>query len=231
MTKLDFFFDRSFSLRSVQASSVFIAAVCAFCLTLISGLASPTPAHAERSFFGEDGLGAATPPAARFASRSRRADTSATSRPRAKKRVALRRSATRRSAGRPRLTTRVVKTQRTARVASIGPGAVGPSLPSLTGGSVAWQASASCLAGNLRSLIEQVSGYGRVTVNSTCRSRARNRSVGGAGKSWHLTGNAADIRISGNLRAAAAFLRNSVGGFKHYGGGLFHIDNGPKRRF
>lgn len=231
MTKLGFFFDRPFLFRSVQVSSVFIAAVCALGLTLISGVATSTPAHAERSFFSEDGSSAATQPAVRLTSRNRRADTSATSRSRATKRAAVRRSATRRSAGRPRLTARVTKTQRAARVASIGPGAVGPSLPSLTGGSVAWQASASCLAGNLRSLIEQVSGYGRVTVNSTCRSPARNRSVGGAGKSWHLTGNAADIRISGNLRAAAAFLRNSVGGFKHYGGGLFHIDNGPKRRF
>jgi uncharacterized protein YcbK (DUF882 family) len=68
-----------------------------------------------------------------------------------------------------------------------------------------------------------------VTVNSTCRSTARNRAVGGAGHSYHLTGNAADIRIRGNIRAAAVYLRGAAGGFKHYGGGLFHIDTGPHR--
>jgi hypothetical protein len=27
----------------------------------------------------------------------------------------------------------------------------------------------------------------------------------------------------------AAYVRSRVGGFKHYGGGLFHIDTGPRR--
>jgi hypothetical protein len=26
-----------------------------------------------------------------------------------------------------------------------------------------------------------------------------------------------------------AYLRSTVGGLKHYGGGLFHIDTGPRR--
>lgn len=106
---------------------------------------------------------------------------------------------------------------------------------SLSGGSgVRWVAPAGCLNGALRSVVAQVAAnYGHVTVSSTCRSRKRNSSVGGAKKSHHLTGNAVDFRVRGNVRAAYAFLSShgSVGGFKHYGGGLFHIDTGPRRRW
>ena len=112
------------------------------------------------------------------------------------------------------------------------PAPVRPERTSLTGGSVAWRASSGCLAGNLRSVIASAaSSFGPVTVNSTCRSHSHNRAVGGAPKSWHLTGQAADIRVNGNWRSAVAFLRGSVSGFKHYGGGRFHIDNGPSRSF
>ena len=98
------------------------------------------------------------------------------------------------------------------------------------GGGITWIASASCLDSGLRSVLAQVaSRFGSVTVNSTCRSASHNRSVGGASKSWHLTGDAADFRIHGNWGAASSFLRSAAGGFKHYGGGLFHIDTGPKR--
>jgi hypothetical protein len=102
---------------------------------------------------------------------------------------------------------------------------------SLSGG-VSWVASAGCLDGALRSVIYQVAAnYGPVTVNSTCRSKSHNRRVGGAHRSKHLTGDAADFRVRGNVRAAYAFLQShgSVGGIKHYGGGLFHIDNGQRR--
>jgi uncharacterized protein YcbK (DUF882 family) len=68
-------------------------------------------------------------------------------------------------------------------------------------------------------------------VNSTCRGRSRNSRVGGAPRSKHLTGDAADFRIHGNWGAASSFIRGLVGGFKHYGGGLFHIDTGPRRRW
>jgi uncharacterized protein YcbK (DUF882 family) len=98
------------------------------------------------------------------------------------------------------------------------------------GGNVNWIASASCLDGSLKSAIYHVAAnYGSVTVNSTCRSAAHNRRVGGAPRSKHLTGDAADIRIYGNVSGATAYLRSTVGGFKHYGGGLYHIDNGPRR--
>ena len=102
------------------------------------------------------------------------------------------------------------------------------------GGGVSWSASSRCLNGTLRSVIYQVaSRYGSLRVNSTCRSRSRNRRVGGARRSHHLTGNAVDFRVFGNVGAVASFLRShgSIGGYKHYGGGLFHIDTGPRRRW
>lgn len=98
------------------------------------------------------------------------------------------------------------------------------------GGGVIWVARQGCLNGRLRAAIHHVArNYGRVRVNSTCRSRRHNRRVGGASRSYHLTGDAADIRIWGNVRGAARYLRTVVGGYKHYGGGLFHIDTGPRR--
>lgn len=103
---------------------------------------------------------------------------------------------------------------------------------SITGGGVRWVASASCLNGTLRSLVAQVAAsYGSVTVASTCRSKGHNRRVGGARHSHHLTGNAVDFRVHGNVRGAIAFLAGPgrVGGYKHYGGGRFHIDTGPRR--
>ena len=68
-------------------------------------------------------------------------------------------------------------------------------------------------------------------VNSTCRSHGHNARVGGAPKSYHLSGDAADFRVFGNVSATYSFLQSRVGGLKHYGGGLFHIDTGPRRSF
>ncbi|MFY0615025.1 MAG: septal ring lytic transglycosylase RlpA family protein [Hyphomicrobiaceae bacterium] len=106
---------------------------------------------------------------------------------------------------------------------------------SVTGGAsrnIHWLASPNCLAPKLRRVIATVAAhYGKVRVNSTCRSPSHNRRVGGARHSYHLTGDAADIRVRGNWREAQRYLRRSVGGFKHYGGGLFHIDLGRRRRF
>lgn len=102
---------------------------------------------------------------------------------------------------------------------------------SATGGGVRWLASSSCLNGTLISAISQVSSIASVTVNSTCRSRGHNAAVGGAKHSHHLTGDAVDFRVHGNIGAVASLLRSngSLGGVKHYGGGLFHIDTGPRR--
>jgi hypothetical protein len=128
------------------------------------------------------------------------------------------------------------KKQRKVRVASLGGDDQydpRPSRKSLSGGgNVTWAASSGCLNGTLTSIVQDVaSAYGALTVSSTCRDRGHNAAVGGAPKSQHLTGNAVDFRVHGNVSGAMAFLRNhgSVGGFHHYGGGLFHIDTGPKR--
>lgn len=103
--------------------------------------------------------------------------------------------------------------------------------PKVGGGHVSWVASGGCLPGSLRSVIAGASQYGSVTVSSTGRSHASNRAAGGAQHSYHLNCQAADFRVHGNVASAASYLRNhgSVGGFHHYGGGLFHIDTGPKR--
>ena len=105
----------------------------------------------------------------------------------------------------------------------------GPSLSG--GGAVRWVASSSCLTDALHSVVASLASFGTVTVSSTCRSHSHNRRVGGAHKSHHLTGSAVDFRLRGNVRGAMAYLRSSgvVGGLKHYGGGLFHIDTGPRR--
>ncbi len=103
---------------------------------------------------------------------------------------------------------------------------------SLSGGSVRWVASSGCVDGSLKSVIYSVaSNFGPVTVSSTCRSKGHNRAVGGAKRSKHLTGDAIDFRVHGNNRGVYAFLRShgTVGGLKHYGGGLYHIDNGDRR--
>jgi uncharacterized protein YcbK (DUF882 family) len=118
-------------------------------------------------------------------------------------------------------------------LASLGRDAVPTDLDfRLSGGHVRWNASSACLNSTLRRVVGEVAAhFGAVTVNSTCRSHHHNARVGGAKRSRHLSGDAADFRISGNTRAALAFLgaHRSVGGLKHYGGGVFHIDTGPRR--
>jgi hypothetical protein len=142
-------------------------------------------------------------------------------------------------ASRPSLTGREDRKQASrsrpsgVRTASLGSSdAPKRSAPVTGGGSVNWVASSGCLDGSLKSVIySMASRFGSVTVSSTCRSQSRNRAVGGAPRSKHLSGDAADFRVFGNISAAYAALRSngSVGGLKHYGGGLFHIDNGDRR--
>lgn len=121
---------------------------------------------------------------------------------------------------------------RNVRLASLGP-TPSPSLPSGSasgGGGIRWAANSGCLDSRLRAVIAHVAAnFGSVRVSSTCRSHRHNRRVGGARRSYHLTGSAADFRVFGNVKAAMAYLRGTVGGLKHYGGGLFHIDTGPRR--
>jgi hypothetical protein len=99
-------------------------------------------------------------------------------------------------------------------------------------GPIKWVASAHCLASPLRSILAEVAAlFGAVRVNSTCRSKTHNARVGGASRSYHLTGQAVDFRIAGNPKAVSQFLlgKKTVGGLKHYGFGVFHIDTGPRR--
>jgi Peptidase M15 len=106
-----------------------------------------------------------------------------------------------------------------------------PSAPkSLSGTHISWNASAGCLNSQLRAVLNEVAiNFGTITVNSTCRSHGHNAAVGGAAHSYHLGGNAVDFRVHGNVAAVSAFLNSRVGGLKHSGGGLFHIDTGPRR--
>jgi Peptidase M15 len=123
---------------------------------------------------------------------------------------------------------------RGVQVASLGGGGYSAPKPRSLGGSggINWIASSSCLNGTLRGIVSHVaSNYGSVTVNSTCRSNERNRRVGGAPKSYHLSGDAVDFRVHGNVSGAVAYLSGRSGGYKHMGGGLFHVDTGPTRRF
>lgn len=103
---------------------------------------------------------------------------------------------------------------------------------SLTGNAITWQAASGCTPAALRSVLANVAGnFGPVTVTSTCRGRVQNRAAGGAGGSYHLSGEAVDFRVRGSIGAVYAYLnsKGNVGGLKHYGGGLFHIDTGPRR--
>lgn len=173
-----------------------------------------------------------TPTTSTTTTRSR--NTTAKARP-AKRRLprrAVKRRETKvaRSASKPKKPVRVASLTQTVPSSNSSTSTSKPK--SVTGGSarVRWVANSRCIPARLRSAIYHVARtYGRVRVNSTCRSRRHNRRVGGASRSYHLKGMAADIRIFGNIRAAARYLRSIAGGYKHYGGGLFHIDTGPKR--
>jgi len=117
-------------------------------------------------------------------------------------------------------------------VASLGREFFAPpptSLPSLTEDAIKWLPTAltDCLAAPLLAVLtELAAAFGPVTVRWTCRSEEVNARVGGAKRSYHLTGDAVDFNMTGNYRAILAFLqaKKEVGGLNHYGGGAFHID-------
>lgn len=89
-----------------------------------------------------------------------------------------------------------------------------------------------CLPHDLLDVVYDVAEkFGEVQILSTFRDQDRNRRVGGAERSFHLSCQAIDFRVSGRQPGLLAFLesRPEVGGLKRYPMGYFHIDNGPRR--
>lgn len=89
-----------------------------------------------------------------------------------------------------------------------------------------------CVPPKLRMVLNRVSRrFGAVTVSSTHRRWLENRRVGGARHSYHRRCQAVDFSVSGSSSAVVAYLRDqdAVGGYKHYSGGHYHIDTGPRR--
>lgn len=101
-----------------------------------------------------------------------------------------------------------------------------------SGQRIKWSAPSHCVPASLKGVIQKVAArFGPITVNSTARSRAKNASVGGRSKSYHLGCRAVDFRVHGSTKGLAAFLssQKNVGGIKRYSSGFYHIDNGPRR--
>lgn len=99
-------------------------------------------------------------------------------------------------------------------------------------GNIQLNAPWKCVPDKLKAVIREVSRrYGPVVVNSTYRSRSKNRRIGGARNSYHLRCQAIDFRVRGDGRKVLRFLRSHphVGGLKRYRSGYFHIDTGPRR--
>lgn len=87
----------------------------------------------------------------------------------------------------------------------------------------------------LLDIIQAVRDYYRrtVTITSGHRSPSHNRKVGGATKSWHLVGRAADIRVRGiRPQKVAEYIRRDH--MPDFGGvGIYddfvHLDTRPTR--
>lgn len=208
--------------RLTKGWRIAMLSIAAVAMTMATGFAAPSARADDRPFWEQGDDVAKAAPKKAYASK-KSYSKSAASKP-AKK-----------LGGYAEATEPAKKKHKGVKVAALGnsyyPTETKPK-KSLSGGGVSWVASSGCLDSSLKAVIYQVaSNYGPVTVNSTCRSKGHNASVGGAPKSKHLSGDAADFRVHGNVGAVYAYLKSSgsVGGLKHYGGGLFHIDNGDRR--
>lgn len=97
---------------------------------------------------------------------------------------------------------------------------------------IVWERRPDCLDHALQIVIDEVARlFGDVLVTSTCRTPEHNRRVGGVRRSQHIGGHAVDFYLYGDAHKAKTYLRRhrSVGGLGYYGGGRFHVDNGPER--
>ncbi|PTW60907.1 peptidase M15-like protein [Breoghania corrubedonensis] len=97
---------------------------------------------------------------------------------------------------------------------------------------ITWEDTKWCVPGSLKRVLTRVADrYGHVTVTSTRRWWLENWWKGGAPHSLHRSCRAVDFNVAGNPRSVVAFLRaqREVGGYKHYSGGHYHIDNGRRR--
>ncbi|MDZ7822898.1 MAG: D-Ala-D-Ala carboxypeptidase family metallohydrolase [Ahrensia sp.] len=95
-----------------------------------------------------------------------------------------------------------------------------------------FNAPSKCVPARLKSVLRNVAAkFGPITVNSTYRSPAKNRKIGGRSKSLHLSCAAVDFRVHGSTNGVLNYLKNhsQVGGYKRYRSGFYHIDTGPKR--
>ncbi len=100
------------------------------------------------------------------------------------------------------------------------------------GNRIHYNAPSKCVPARLKNALAEVSArFGPITVNSTVRSASANRKAGGRKKSYHLSCAAVDFRVHGSTKGLMTWLRKhpSVGGYKRYSSGFYHIDTGPKR--
>jgi hypothetical protein len=103
-----------------------------------------------------------------------------------------------------------------------------PAQPLARRGTRRSHASASCLPGTMKAVLNNVQArYGPVTVISTHRPGARIR---GGRPSLHASCEAVDFRPArGTYGRVAAYLRSTWnGGMGTYSSGHIHIDTGPK---
>ena len=145
----------------------------------------------------------------------------------AEKRAAFKASAKkRRPAAKPQKTAKLVTVKTTRSTKAYAASAGRPS------GKISINAPWKCVPGRLKKVISDVrKRYGPVVVNSTHRSKRRNRIVGGKRKSYHLRCQAVDFRVKDSTKGLTRFLARHphVGGYKRYRSGFYHIDTGPKR--
>ena len=128
----------------------------------------------------------------------------------------------------------VVRSRKMAKIARgpVEPKLVKAAYSAIETGKLKTKAQFECIPDELKAVLGQVAAkWGTVTVNSSHRTRAHNRKVGGKRRSFHLKCQAADFSVVGSHRGIVAFLRKHplVGGYKRYRAGHFHIDVGPKR--